>query len=234
MSGFRNILHLCTSKTEKEAVRTDPITPNRPIIPRNKASAQNDLAPKKASFRNVSPESSSSIESASPKGNTSEPKTEHPPLRINKTSTPTNLGGNIKGFGAADPHMTHDKSTELTGMGAAGSHSALFGLISDGHEKNKATYSSSKPEPAHGAEDHTSGDGPAALVTVAPVRVGMSDGDMLEHHGTSTVDDSKVDDELLARRAAANTSIARDGISSRRNSISGEAGTCGCDADGRA
>lgn len=121
-------------------------------------------------------------------------------------------------------------------MGAAGSHSALFGLISDGHEKNKATYSSSKPEPAHGAEDHTasSGDGPAALVTVAPVRVGMSDGDMLENHATSTVDDSKADDELLAGRAAANTSIARDGISSRRNSISGEAGTCGCVADGRA
>lgn len=80
----------------------------------------------------------------------------------------------------------------------------LFGLTPDGHKETKETYSFSKPELAYDAEDHaaSSGDGPAAPVTIASVRLGMSDQDRLENHGSSTVGDSKIDGATVSAEVA--------------------------------
>lgn len=58
-----------------------------------------------------------------------------------------------------------DKSRKLSGTGAPGSHSALFGLTPDGHKESTAEDGSSKPQPAHSSEDSTAASGDGATFT---------------------------------------------------------------------
>ena len=65
-----------------------------------------------------------------------------------------------------DPGLVDDKAKKLTGTGAPGSHSALFGLTPDGHKEEKAEYSSSgKVGAAHSEEDSTAASGEGAQYT---------------------------------------------------------------------
>jgi hypothetical protein len=64
-----------------------------------------------------------------------------------------NGAGNAKG---QDPSVVDDKGRKLTGTGAPGSHSALFGLTPDGHKETDVDHNSSKPRPADSGDGATS------------------------------------------------------------------------------
>jgi hypothetical protein len=225
MSCFRKAWRSCTSKKEKKAAAS------------NKTSKRESSIGKGAS-ENSSTKPSSSIENASSEVKKPEAESCDWPLRNNSATFPTSLGIDLStGFGAADRSVMEDKSVELTGTGAPGSHSALFGLTPDGHKESEtdyssnkpkptqpdghketeADYSSSKPKPANSAEDSkdSSGDAPADLVTASSGHDGMS---------VPSADDGTSGGEFATGWAAANTSVATDAISSACNGSSGDAG----------
>ena len=146
--------------------------------------------------------------------------------------TSTNLGIDFTAFDAvAQPHIIlDDSSKQLTGTGAPGSHSALFGLTPDGKKEAEADYGSSKPEPVQSVEVR-SGDEPADLVTSSldcgPTKVP----EIPSAGGSSTANDGTID-SVLSTWAAANTSVATDCISRACDGISGSAGAGSCDASG--
>lgn len=69
--------------------------------------------------------------------------------RVEAPREDQNSAGKAEG---EDPAVVDTKDKKLTGTGAPGSHSALFGLTPDGHKESQADYSSTKPKPAHSEE----------------------------------------------------------------------------------
>lgn len=153
-------------------------------------------------------------------------------LRKNIEDTSTNLGIDFStAFDAvAHPHVILDDNSKLTGTGAPGSHSALFGLTPDGKKEAEADYSSTNPEPVQSVEAW-SGDKSADLVTASLDRGVMSVPEIPRASGSSTANDGAID-SVLSTWAAANTSLATDYISSACDGISGDAGAGSCDAGG--
>jgi hypothetical protein len=153
-------------------------------------------------------------------------------LKKSIEGTSTNLGIDFTAFDAvARPHVTlDDNSKKLTGTGAPGSHSALFGLMPDGKKETEADYSSSKPEPVQSAETR-SGDESADLVTASLDRGAMNVPEIPSANGSSTANDGAID-SVFSTWTAANTSVATDCISSACDGISDGAGAGSCDASG--
>jgi hypothetical protein len=154
-------------------------------------------------------------------------------LRKSIEGTFTNLGIDFStAFDAvAPPHVIlDDNPKKLTGTGAPGSHSALFGLTPDGKKEAEADYSSSKPEPVQSAKAW-SGDESADLVTASLDRGAVNVPEIPSANGSSTANDGAID-SVFSTCAAANTSVATDCISSVCDGISGDTGAGGCDASG--
>jgi hypothetical protein len=104
-----------------------------------------------------------------------------------------NDAGNSKG---QDPSVVDDKGRKLTGTGAPGSHSALFGLTPDGHKETDADANSSKARPAHGGggggDDATSsGDTGSRAPAGSGVQEQLDDPRVAEkgHGGNATTTD---------------------------------------------
>ena len=154
-------------------------------------------------------------------------------LRKSIEGTSTNLGIDFStAFDAVaqPPVILDDNSKKLTGTGAPGSHSALFGLTPDGKKEAEADYSSSKPEPVHSVET-LSGDESADLVTAGLGRGVMIVPEISSASGSPTANDGATE-SVLSIWAAANTSLATDCISSACDGISGGTGADSCDASG--
>jgi hypothetical protein len=138
-------------------------------------------------------------------------------LRKSTESTSTDLRIHF-----SKPHVIlQDNSNKLTGIGAPGSHSALFGLTSDGKKEGEAGYSSSKQEPVQSAEAWSS-DESADLVTASFDRGVMNVPEIRSTNGSSTANDG-ASDSVFSTWAAANTSVATHSISSACHDISSDA-----------
>lgn len=153
-------------------------------------------------------------------------------LRKSIEGTSTSLGIDFTAFDAvAHPHIIlDDNSKKLTGTGAPGSHSALFGLTPDGKKEAEVDYSSSKPEPVQSVGAR-SGDESADLVTASLDRGVTNVQEIPSASGSSTSNDGGID-SVLSTWAAANTSLATDCISSTCDGIGGGADAGSCDASG--
>jgi hypothetical protein len=154
-------------------------------------------------------------------------------LRKSIDGTSTSLGIDFStAFNAvAHPHVIlDDNSKKLTGTGAPGSHSALFGLTPDGKKEAEVDYNSSKPEPVQSVGAR-SGDESANLVTASLDRGVTNVQEIPSASGSSTSNDGGVD-SVLSTWAVANTSLATDCISSTCDGIGGGADAGSCDASG--
>jgi hypothetical protein len=112
-----------------------------------------------------------------------------------------------------DPSVAQGKDKKLTGSGAPGSHSALFGLTPDGHKESKADYSSSgKAEPAYSKADSTAASGEGATFTGKnPEKVDVTTEDTGSHAPLGEGVSEQLNDSRVAEKGHGGDNMPADG-----------------------
>ena len=91
-----------------------------------------------------------------------------------------------------DPATIESSGKKLTGTGAPGSHSALFGLTPDGHKETDVNYDTSKPPQDNSGGNEASGDTGSRAPEGQGVSEQMNDPKVAEkgHNGQAVEDSS--------------------------------------------
>ena len=142
---------------QDDATSANPQTPSRSAIvdsshnTDNTDNAQSDVSrAAQADTTSRTPETTNTRSKMSDE----EPKQEQPQ---------ESAGGDDESQGPSqsrDPNVIDTKEKKLTGTGAPGSHSALFGLTPDGHKETEADSTTTAPKAAHREEKKSvTGDG---------------------------------------------------------------------------
>ena len=222
-----------TETADRQAKRSEPDTSQLPLSSDENMNPAEATPTKETFIQELITSKASSGKPSTPGEVDEDGTTSDQRLRKSIEGTSTNLGIDFStAFDAvAHPHVIlDDNSRKLTGTGAPGSHSALFGLTPDGKKEAEADYSSSKPEPVQSVEAW-SGDESADLVTASLDRGVTNVPEIPSASGSSTSNDEAID-SVLSTWAAANASVATDCISSACDGISGGAGAGSCGASG--
>src|SRR5271156_2261478 len=119
---------------------------------------------------------------------------------------------------------------KLTGRGAPGSHSALFGLTPDGHKESKADYSSSgKVQPAYSKEDNTAASGEGATFTGKnQEKAEVTTEDTGSHAPTGEGVSEQLEDPRVAEKGHGGDNMPADGSDkpgAGQSALGGEQGT---------
>ncbi len=98
-----------------------------------------------------------------------------------------------------DPNVVDVKDKKLTGTGAPGSHSALFGLTPDGHKETEADATTTAPKAAHtGEKKSATGDGGEETEDAAEGKATSEDAGSRQPEGAGVKD--QMDDPKVAEK----------------------------------